>query len=253
MWSDTKAIYSSAWTFAFACPILFLIPALLEMAQHVVEMKIGMYQSWASAKAVEHSNWRSIFGTIKELSLLLPGYWFIRYLGYGNNAEHARQIDLRAFGLWLVIFIISAFLSAWSLFGPSVGSMLALTGKAAVIAAIALAGVQLVIGIYLTAWVVAWPLGNGAIGPIKSSKIMLGYFWRAFAYYVTGMLPLLVLHYALGLGAIGRPEWLVWPMMIIDALVTAMLALTLTGNMWFAARYAARAKGVSLLPSSYFS
>ncbi len=75
---------------------------------------------------------------------------------------------------------------------------------------------------------------------------MHGHWWRALLYLLSGMLPLMIAHYALGIGAIGRPAWLVWIMMVADAALVGWLTLTLTGAGYFAAARAAESKGVRL-------
>lgn len=78
MKTDIQAIYRHAWAFARLCPLLFLVPVLAELAQHVVEWQAGMYDGIAGAKAAEADTLRMQFGFAKTLALLLPGYWFMR-------------------------------------------------------------------------------------------------------------------------------------------------------------------------------
>ncbi|HEV2596974.1 hypothetical protein [Sphingopyxis sp.] len=73
MRTDIASIYRGAWAFAFACPLLFLIPVLVEFAQHVVEWRAGMYDGIAGAKAAEADPLRLQFGFAKTLAILLPG------------------------------------------------------------------------------------------------------------------------------------------------------------------------------------
>ena len=105
-------------------------------------------------------------------------------------------------------------------------------------------------GFWLTAWFVAWPLGNAAIGPVASVRLMRGHVWRAAGYFAAGVVPLMIAHYALGLGAIGRPAWLALAMQVADAALVGWLALTVTAPLWLAASRAGEDKGVSLLPDS---
>lgn len=93
MKTDIADIYRSAWAFALACPLLFLIPALVEFAQHIVEWQGGMYDGIADAKAAETDPLRLQFGFAKTLALLLPSYWLSRYILFGNDAARARRIE----------------------------------------------------------------------------------------------------------------------------------------------------------------
>lgn len=246
MWENIKQIYRSSWSFALALPLLFVVPALPEILQHVAEYHLGMYDSLSGAHAAANSGLRLGFGYAKTLALLLPGYWFVRYMAWNGDAARAARLEAPAFPLWLVLFAIGGVLQGLSLFGPPVGSVIGLTGNAATVANVFWAIVVNVISIYFTAWAVAWPLGNASCGPLQSVTVMHGSFWRAVGYMVAGVIPLMAVHYALGLGAIGRSPWLAWPMLAADVVVVAFLALTMTGSMVVAARDAARRKGYSL-------
>jgi DMSO/TMAO reductase YedYZ heme-binding membrane subunit len=79
---------------------------------------------------------------------------------------------------------------------------------------------------------------------------MNGSFWRTIGYLVACILPLMIVHYILGLGAIGRPAWLMWPMLVLDAIVVAFLALMMAGSGLIAARWAAQRKNYPLIPEN---
>ena len=171
-------------------------------------------------------------------------------MAWNGDAARAARLETPAFPLWLVLFAISAVLQWLGLFGPSAGSVIGLSGKAAMVAGALWAIIENVISIYFAAWAVAWPLGNASCGPLQSIRVMQGSFWRTVGYMLAGVIPLMALHYALGLGAIGRPSWLAWPMLAADAVVVAFLALTMTGSMVVAARDAARRKGYPLFAAA---
>jgi len=246
MKTDIADIYRTAWSFLFACPLLFLVPVVVEFAQHIVEWQLGMYDSIAGAKAAETSALRLQFGFAKTLALLLPGYWFARYILFGGDAARARRIEWPAIGLWLILFAIHAVQQWWGLFGPSLTEWVGLTGETGRWTGYALFTAGSVVGIYLTAWAPAWAAGNAAIGPIGSAIIMAGSFWRTIALLVVGILPLMILHYLLSFGAIFAPALLDWPLLTLDALVVGYLALTMTGAATIAARHAATRKGIDL-------
>lgn len=248
MWLDIKRIYRDSGAFARALPFLFLIPVLIEFAQHVVEIDIGMYDSRAAARGVSADNSRLALGYAKALALTLPGYWFIRYMAWDRNATKARAIERPAVLLFAAQFALLAAVQWFGLFGPPIGALFGLEGTAATVAMAAAVVIQTVIGIYLTAWFVAWPLGNAAIGPVRSFGVMAGSFWRTIGYVIAGIVPLMALHYALGLGAIGLPRGIVWGMMAVDAVVVGLLALTMAGANYMAARRAGERKGIALLP-----
>ncbi|GAA4022120.1 hypothetical protein GCM10022280_23430 [Sphingomonas swuensis] len=248
LWRDVRDIYGSAWAFALACPLLFLVPVLFEFAQHVIEVRIGLYQSADMARALENDGARMMAGYWKTLAISLPSYWMYRYVASGRDAAFARRPDGRALLLWAALFVPLVALMQWlALFGPPLGSVIGLNGSAESWAKGLLTLFQTVVGIYLTAWLVAWSLGNAAIGPLRSVAIMNGSFWRTVALIIAGVVPLMALHYG-GLFAIGRPEPLVWAIMVFDAIVVGFLSLTIFGANAIAAMRAAERKGVSLMP-----
>ncbi|MEK6541978.1 MAG: hypothetical protein AABZ45_07655 [Pseudomonadota bacterium] len=250
MWRDIKDNYASAWAFALACPFLFLIPPMVEFAQHAAEIHIGMYESIAAARDVADNALRMQFGFAKTLALLLPHYWFTRYILSGRNAAFARKLAMPAIGLWLVLFALQGVQLWWSLFGPSLPGLIGLSGKTGLWTGYGMAFLWGVIGIYFTAWAVAWPLGNARIGPIASARIMAGNFWRTIVILISAVLPLMAVHYAFSFAAMGRPAWLVWAIMAVDAVMVGFMALTMAGGGAVAARTAAGRKGISLLPST---
>lgn len=249
MWTDIKQIYSAIWAFALACPILFAIPILVEFLQHAIEMQAGMYAGPDGAIAAENDPLRMRFGFLKVLSLLLPGYWLVRFMMFDRSATKARAIEWPAVGLFAMLFVLNGALSAFSLFGPDVSEVLGLEDTAATAFSIVI-GVSLqIITIYLFAWFVAWPLGNAAIGPFRSAQIIYGRFLYTAALFVAGFLPLMLLHYALSAVAIltGGPST-DWIIMVLDSIVVGFLALSMVASSVLAAKRAADRRGVSLLP-----
>lgn len=248
MLQDVKAVYHDTWQAALLLPIAFLIPALVEFAQHIVEMNAGMYESRAAAKLAADDSMRMIFGYAKALAISVPTYWFVRWLAF-RDRKKAIRIELPAFGLWFVFFSMSAITLALNLFGAPLGPSLGLNGDLGKSVGPILNGIWSIVGIYLTGWAVAWPLGNRAIGPLRSLQLMAGSFWRTFCYLALCVLPPMGAHYGLSYFAIlFAPDWLDWPILALDALVVAGMACTMAGASYIAAQHAAQRKGASLLP-----
>lgn len=247
--SDIANIYRSSWAFALACPLLFAIPVLVEMAQHVVELQAGMYAGKEGAIAAEGDPLRMQFGFAKTLALLLPGYWFTRYIMFDRDGARAARIEKPGFFLWLVIFALMSLQMWFGLFGTPLAEMLGLGETQSQFFGVAKALLEVVISIYLVAWFTAWPVGNGRIGPLRSFAIMHGSFWYSLALFVVGFLPLMLVHYGLAIAAVlWLPAALDWMAMILDSVIVGFLALTMVGATTCAARRAAGSKGISLLP-----
>lgn len=247
MRADIAAIYRNAWAFARLCPLLFLLPVLVEFSQHIVEWQAGMYDSIAGAKAAEADALRMQLGFAKTLALLLPGYWFARFILFGGDAARARRIEWPAIGLWLILFAIQGLEQWWTLFGPPLTGIMGLTGDTGRWTGYGIVVASGILGIYLTAWNVAWAAGNASIGPLRSIRIMAGNFWYTLILVVAGVLPLMIVHYGLSFAAIFAPAILDWPLLVTDAVVVGFLALTMAGSSAIAALHAAGRKKVDLV------
>ena len=249
--NDAKAIYSSAWRFAIACPILFAIPVLVELAQHVIEMRAGMYTGEEGAIAAEGDPLRMQYGFLKVLAIQLPGYWFVRHIVLGHDAKRAGRLEMPAIALWLVIFAILAITGWLGLFGPSLAGLLGISAAATPWFDGGMFVLETGLTIYLIGWAVAWAVGNAAIGPVRSFAIMHGSFWYALGLFVVGFLPLMIPHYGLAiLAVLVLPTSLDWVAMAIDSLLVGYLALTMAGATAYAAIHAAERRGVDLLPQA---
>ena len=247
--NDAKAIYRSAWRFAVACPILFAIPVLVEFAQHAIEMRAGMYLDEAGAVAAEGDTLRMQFGFLKVLAIQLPGYWFVRYIVLGHDANRAGRLEMPAIALWFVIFALLAVTGWLGMFGPSLAGVLGISAAATPWFDGGMFVLEMVLTIYLIGWAVAWAVGNAAIGPVRSFAIMNGSFWYALGLFAIGFLPLMIPHYGLAiLAVLVLPTSLDWVAMAIDSLLVGYLALTMAGASAYAAIRAAERRGISLLP-----
>lgn len=229
--------YRGSIAFLVACPLLALIPVVFELLQHVAEVRIGMYDSIAAAKATEHHPVRMAFGMIKVLSLILPGYWVTRFLAFGDR-RLAAAAEKPAVALFASVVGFHLMLAALQLFVLP-------RSIAATLVAFALGQI---IGCLLPAWSVAAALGNRRIGPIASSRIMTRQLPWTFAFLLLTILPLMVPHYGFGAAALllGR-AWL-WPVLIADSFLVGLLSVVMVAGSFVAAQRAARRHGVSLAP-----
>jgi hypothetical protein len=237
-WQMMKACYRESAAFIRACPLLFLIPVTVELIQHAIEMHIGMYDSLAMAKEVEHNPLRMGFGFAKVIALILPLYWVTRFLAFGRDAKAAALIEPVAVKLFVIFAALQIGLAAIQLFAipQSLNWMLAF-----------MIGGQ-IIGALIAAWGVAAPLGNPAIGPLQSAQIMARHVPYTVLFFVAAMLPLMIPHYMLGAAAIFAPVWAKWPILIIDSLLVGYLAVVLIASGYFAAMRAAARSGQNLIP-----
>lgn len=212
-------VYRQSWAFLLACPLIALIPIVAELVQHIVEMQAGMYSGPEGAVAAEADPARMAFGFVKTLALTLVGYWAVRFYA-SRDPAYARRLDGRAVALFAVVFALQALLSALGLF---------------VFSGVLAAGFfvfSLIFGPLLARFVVAAPLGVW-ISPLASIRQMARQLPWAVAFNIVAVLPLMIVHYALGIGAIFVPgEAIKWAMLIADSLVVGWLAAVLVAIVW---------------------
>lgn len=226
--SAFRLAYREGTAFLVACPLLALVPFVAEMVQHVVEVKLGMYQSIAAAKALDGDPVRLAFGFIKVLALILPGYWTMRFIALGRNRAAAGRLDpvaLRTFGLYL---LVAAALSAIGLFAvPRTGAW--------TLADIVLG---LVIGVLFAAWAVGAAIGDARLGPVSSARLMARHLLWGVGFSLVVTLPLMIPHYLFAALAIMGPKSLLWPILVVDALLVSWLAAVMVASTYAIARRA---------------
>lgn len=236
-WQALKASFRGGTVILIACPLLALVPVIFEILQHVVEVRIGMYDSLAAAKATENHPLRMAFGVLKVTSLVLPVYWVARYLDTGDAGTAAR-VEPRAVALFAGFVAFQVALAAVQLFVlPRSGWWLLA----------AFVGGQIV-GVLVSAWGIAAALGNAGIGPRRSAAIMAPQMAWTFAFSIAVMLPLMIPHYALGAAALLAPKLVMWPVLILDSLLVGWLASVLAAGSFYAVARASARAGVVLAP-----
>jgi hypothetical protein len=237
-WAMMKACYRESAAFMSACPLLFLMPVVVEFVQHAIEMHIGMYDSLAMAKQVEQHPLRMGFGFAKVIALIVPIYWVTRFIAFNRDAKAAARFDPDAVKLFTIFAALQIALTAIQLFAipQSLGWLLGtmIVGQ--------------IFGALIAAWGVAAPLGNAKIGPVGSAQIMAKHVPYTVAFFILAMLPLMIPHYILGAAAIFAPVWAKWPILIMDSLLVGYLATVMIASGYFAAVRAAAKSGQLLLP-----
>lgn len=216
--------HRKALAFLLACPLIAMIPFLGELLQHYVEMDLGMYNGPEGAQAAEAAPARMQFGMVKVVALLIMTYPVIRFMAGGDDRRAARTPDRRALGLFGIVLAFELALAALDLFVLREYQTLSLSLFVA----------MLVLNPLLLRWIAAAPLGIW-VSPARSAREMLPSWLWALAFTFAAMLPLMVVHYALGIGAIFAPNVLKWPMLLADSVIVAALSVVMAVSGWIAA------------------
>ena len=246
MWKAMKEVYGSSWRFMVAVPLVAAIPVVAELAQHAAEYQAGMYDSFAMAEATAADPARMGLGYVKMLSLALLGYWVVRFMGSGEDRRRTVALPRTAVLLFAGVLLFElAFTAVHKLGGEAVTALVA---DQRVVLGIGLLWLllALALGVYLVVWKVGAALGNSRLTISASFRLMRGNLWWSFAFTLLMMLPLMIAHYALGLGAIGRPPAVALAMLFFDALLVGYLGTVLVATNYAIARRAADRAGVTL-------
>lgn len=237
-WQSLRATYTGGTRFLIACPLLAAVPMLVELIQHAGEAYVGMYDSLDAARAMEEHPLRLALGIVKMAALLCTNYWIVRWLATGD-ATFAARLDQPAVRLFAAAMAFIMVLS--------IAQLLFLPKDNVPLFAATFFGGQAV-GVVIAAWVAGAALGNPAMGPVASMRIMLPALPFTFALMLLAMLPLMVPHYGLAALALLGPEPLLWPALILDSLLVGWLSAVMAASGYVGAARAAARAGVNLSP-----
>lgn len=245
MWTSIKECYRESTAIALALPLLLAVPALAEFTQHIIEYRIGMFESAAAMQANAEHPARMAWGMVKVLALFLMIYWVSRAMAFGRGGAKPVLGDARSARLFAAVLLVNLALTAAELFGS--GLLAPLVGAAAARwSSILLLVLGAAVIVYLSVWAVGAALGNRALTIRASFRIMHGNFWWSVGFSLLAQLPLIALHYALNFGGMGRSAGLLWTLLTLDALLVGYLGIVIGAMTYLVARRAAGRAGVPL-------
>ena len=249
MWSFIKRAYRDSAQIMVALPALFALAAGTEFIQHVIEQRIGMFESFESAEATAGHAARMGFGQVKILSLILLLYWVSRWQAYRDRPDRSVLGDRRSALLFLGVVLLGIALGLVQQFGGALLSPLVSNPRALLAIGLAYFAASFALEIYLTGWKVGAALGNSRLSIPASFRIMHGNFWWSLGFSIVMILPLMVLHYALNIIAIGKAAAPLWAILAADALVVGYLGLVLATTSFLIAQRATQRAEVPLAES----
>ncbi|HEU0045302.1 hypothetical protein [Sphingomonas sp.] len=203
-----------------AAPALVVIAIAPEFVQHVVEIRLGMFDSLADARALASDPTRWGFGYVKLAGFGLAILLVARFWALGSVR---RAVLMPPLAIGRLLLALAVVLGTGFLFER----IAALTTSTALWAMINLLSWTLQMG--LTVWLVATLVEDRATtirtaftSRLPTAALLLLLLAAAFA-------PAQMLHGLNHRWALGQPGWLVWTLMVWDSLVVGLLA-SLTGS-----------------------
>lgn len=246
MWTDLKQVYRDSARFALALPLVAAIPFAAELIQHVIEVRAGMFDSYAGAEAAGSDGGRSAFGVLKVLTLFLIVYPVVRFIGFEGDRRRAVAVSRMSALLFSAVLLFGLAMMALQQAGGALLGQL-IESEARLLAAGVIAFFALMLlEIYLAAWKVAAALGNPTINVAASVRLMRRHVLWGFGFTLLMMMPLMIAHYALNIAAIGLGAGAMWTILVVDSAVTAFLAIVLGATVYRVARRATDRAGVAL-------
>lgn len=246
MRSDVKRVYGDSAAFVIALPLVAAVPFAAELIQHVVEVNVGMFDSYAAAEAVADNPARNAVGVVKVLSFFLITYFVIRFIGFGRDRRQAVTVTRMSALLFGAVMLFSLAMMAVQQFGGSLlGRWVTEPGQLLAAGTFSLFALML-LETYLAGWKSAAALGNPGVTVPVSARAMHPRLFRSFGFTIAMMMPLMIVHYALNFAAIGVPAGAMWAILIVDSAVAAFLGIVLAVTIYRVANRAADSAGISL-------
>jgi hypothetical protein len=218
LFRDVVELFRLALKLPLAAPVIFAVVVLPEFVQHIVEIHFGMFAAGDSLAPGRETEIRMAFGIAKVVGLCLAVVLTMRFWASGGRLRAAflpglaqlRRIAL-VIGFLLILGLPDLILQpeARQVF-DIVSALFAMFWLLWFLAA--LAGMEMTLARSI----------RKAIPTLPRMIILPSAAW----------IPLSWLHGALHVVARHRPEWLVWGLMTIDALVVGLLAAA-TGAAFF--------------------
>ena len=224
-----------------AMPYAVAIPVVAELAQHAVEIQLGMYVP-GGAGAAASAPLRMIFGLIKVFCLLLFVLFAIRWWAFDGDSRRAATPGILFFkGLGLFMLIEFGGESLMRLIGQGLSWA---AGPAIPMAArIAIEALPILLWWFAITSLLPWFIGmiveDKDMSPRRSVAAVAPRIVPMFGLLLAGVLPGMIAHYAISYMAMGRAPALVWGLLILDALVVGLLALSLASTYFTIYRRAA--------------
>ncbi|MCT2399041.1 hypothetical protein [Novosphingobium mangrovi (ex Huang et al. 2023)] len=195
-------------------PAIPLLAVVFEFVQHVVEVRIGLFESRAAFNALTLDSTRMAFGYAKVAALWLSMLLATRF--WANRAEERpwwsfATVAWRPLGIGLLLSILVSIPAApgW---GLAPGVFLALN--------LAIMAVTLPLAVLIVA---------GLVGDSEATlRGVYRHGWgkglRMLLFLLAAVIPLLVLHYANHFSAFGQGPVVVWSLMAFDAVLVGAIA-----------------------------
>lgn len=232
-------IYRRGFGLVVALPWLLAMPAAAEFAQHGAEILLGMYGPGGMPSGGETV--RLKFGIVKIVSIFVVLLVALRWWRFDGDMHRAiRPTWAMARGLAIVLTVQLGGEALTLLTGTELAAMVGAFGPRARFATLI---TPLLVWLFAAGLLFPWYVGllteDRTMGLRRSVRATRSQLPAVFGCLLGGVLPLMIAHYAIGYGSMGRAVPLVWSLMAIDAAIVALLAAMLAASYFTIYRRAA--------------
>ena len=200
-----------------ALPLLFTAIILWEFAQHIVEVRIGMFESEEAMKAVSNDPTRMAFGWVKMILIYVGAFFVIRHLAGTRDGRSLQPIPA-AFTRYLpyMIYMLGCFALVFYARGfiPESDVMAFRT-------TISLS--QVFVEPFLMVWVVAAATDGAVRSPLASARRMGWLYLFALPLFFFARLPINLAHQQLNQLAMGESGAMLWGLLALDSVVVGLI------------------------------
>ena len=231
-----------------ALPWLAALMIAVELAQHVVEWRLGMFGPLAGRAAAAANPIRLLIGWGKMATFFVVSFYALRYYALADAHVALRPTAL-AVRRFAGVVAFQAIITAGVLHAGPLLTVLGLpAGKEAVMAVrLVLSLGQQLLEPALLLWYVNAAVGARGFGPVASARTTgLLWFWALPLIFLT-RLPVNGMHQLLNRWPAGHGAWVQGPALVADAFVVVLIAGSLAAVQVRAAHYIANRRGVPLL------
>ena len=225
--------YRASTQLFFGALALWLVPAIFELLQHVVEWKLGMFSVGDRVEPGFETHMRMGFGYMKVGAIALCVYFVPRFFYQGRNWRQILSIDatflrgavvvLGTFGVSLSVavggnWIVSVVLTGESVPQQLLGQILGLLMSIPLMAVIP--------------WGVGLIAGDSSITLRRSIDAMHGRWLWAFVLFISCIFPAMILHMYLNVIARGADPGPLGLVLLLDSVVVGCIAILMGSAYW---------------------
>lgn len=227
VWQQLVELYRRGFLLFALAPLIVALVVLPEFLQHVVEIRLGMFESIARARELANDPTRWAFGYVKLTGFLLAILGAARF--WNAREQGGRWWDLRNVAWIRLALGVALFVGASALPEPLHGRVPEWAFQL-LYWSLSLATLPLLLVIL------------GALFGENGGSLVAGYLrgWRwlplLLLLLVAAYGPAMAVHYGLHRLAVGQPAALIWPLMTLDSLVVGLNAALVGGALSLACR-----------------